>query len=39
MKKIVAIALLVASLCVVGCSDNKPAAPAKPGTPTAPAGK
>lgn len=32
MKKIVAIALLVASFCVVGCS-NEPAKPAgKPGT-------
>lgn len=33
MKKIIVIALLVASLCVVGCSDNKPI-PTKPATGT-----
>lgn len=41
MKKIVALALLVASLCVVGCSDTKPAPAKTPtgGAPTTPAAK
>ncbi|MFT3878109.1 MAG: hypothetical protein QM703_00435 [Gemmatales bacterium] len=42
MKKLVAIALLVASLCVVGCNDNTKPLPSKTptgGAPTTPAGK
>lgn len=39
MKKIVAIALLVASLCVVGCSNEPAKAPSKPAAPTTPASK
>ena len=35
MKKIVAIALLVASLCVVGCGDNKAATKPAGSTPAA----
>jgi len=34
MKKIITIALLIVSLCVVGCSDNKPVPTKAPATPT-----
>jgi hypothetical protein len=40
MKKIVAVALLVASLCVVGCSNEPAKTPSKPaGAPSTPAAK
>ena len=38
MKKITAIALVVVSLCIVGCSDNKPAAKPTGGAAPAPTG-